>query len=130
MGRRDKEDSMTASDRKALAAMVAEAVAAALAAQNPAEDDTAEVVAVTTPRKRRSQSPKSAPKGTAARRKRGEKATEWVVRESWKGEQASTRMLGFAVKQGVPAAILKRGDKFEVSQSCGQKLGLPVVIRD
>lgn len=115
---------MNSADRKAIAEMIAAAVAAAVAPQ-----DTAEVVAVT-PKKKRSASTKSAPKATAARRKRGEKATEWIVRESWKGQDCSTRMLGFAVKCGVPAAVLKRGDKFEVSSACGKSLGLPIVIQD
>lgn len=115
---------MNAADRKA----IAEIVAAAVAAVAP-QQDTAEVVAIA-PRKRKNASTKSAPKASSARRKRGEKASEWIVRESWKGEDASTRMLGFAVKCGVAAAVLKRGDKFEVSTACGTALKLPVVVQD
>lgn len=127
---------MTAKDLAALRAMIEGTVDAAVerAMAGVAADEPTEsaVVKVTTKPKSRkgSQSTKTAPKASAARRKRGERAEEWIVRESWKGEQASTRMLGFAVKSGVSAAILKRGDKFEVSQACGTALKLPVVIRD
>ena len=125
---------MNAADRKMIAEMVAAAVAAALPqadsdAEIAAETSSSRVVAVK-PKRKRSQSTKNAPKATSARRKRGEKATEWIVRESWKGEAASTRMLGFAVKCGVPAAVLKRGDKYEVSAACGSALKLPVVVQD
>lgn len=117
---------LSASDKRDIAAMIAASLAAASETDT---DETAEVVAVT-PKRKRTASTKSAPKASSARRKRGEKASEWVVRESWKGEAASMRMLGFAVKCGVPAAVLKRGDKYEVSAACGAALKLPVVIAD
>jgi hypothetical protein len=83
---------LSAADRKAIAAMIAEGIGSVLAPQlADTEDDTAEVIAVTTPRKRKSQSTKSAPKASSARRKRGEKVAEWTVRESWKGSEASPR---------------------------------------
>jgi hypothetical protein len=116
---------LSASDKREIAAIVA----ASLAASRETEA-VAEVVEVTTPRKRRTASTKSAPKATAARRKRGEKVSEWTVRESWKGSEASPRMLGTACKAGVAAAILKRGDKFEVSAALGKAYGLPVVTQD
>lgn len=113
-----------------LRAMIAEAVAEAVADLTA----PAEVVAVTPKAarkgKRQNATPKAAPKASSARRKRGDKVSEWTVRESWKGQTCSPRMLGTAVQAGVAAAILKRGDKFEVSSALGKAYGLPIIVAD
>jgi hypothetical protein len=123
---------LSAADRKAIAAMIAEGIGSVLAPQLDTDDeDSAEVVAVKSPRKRKgTQSTKNAPKATAARRKRGEKVSEWTVRASWKGETPSPRMLGTAVAAGVSAKVLRSNCKLTVSTALGQAYGLPVVTKD
>jgi hypothetical protein len=125
---------LSAADKRSIAEMIAAAVVAAQSSAVVADtddEDSAEVVAVKSPRKRKgTQSTKNAPKATAARRKRGEKVSEWTVRASWKGETPSPRMLGTAVAAGVSAKVLRSNCKLTVSTALGQAYGLPVVTKD
>lgn len=128
-----------------LRAMIAEAVAEAVAAGTAPEhvtvkggtladsNRTAAKVKAASARKR-SASTKVAPKAASARKPRSTKAAPkaWVVRESWKGETPSARMIGAALHYGLPLATVRKaqGCKFTLSSAIGAHRGLTVVVED
>lgn len=136
---------MTAKDKADVQGMILAALEAAMGITFE-PDVTVTPTKVTPARKRRNASTKAAPKATFARkgkgkRAKGERPAEWLVRGSWKGEEASPRMETQAVKAakqqgGSDAVVAKRirgvldMDKLDMSTYLGTCYGLPIVVKD
>lgn len=115
-----------------IAAAVAQGVAQALATIGSAEGNASEPQAEPTPapkRKRASSPAKPTPKASSARKGKREpraKVSEWTVRESWAGQEASPRMIGRAIKEGLAPTKVAKMDKLALSCALGAKYGLPI----
>ena len=100
-----------------IAAAVAEAVATAMGGNLPT------VAAPEKPTKpSRKNGAKSGAQASSARKpaKKDDDAKVWKVRKSWKGEQASAKMMGAALHYGLPAAKVSKCDKYALSRMIGE----------
>ena len=112
-----------------LAAIVAQAVAAALAGTEgnvPASEPKPKRGGTTRSSAGTSTRRTSGPKSSAARKPAKPAPTEWVVRESWAGVKPSPRMLGAALHYGLTPAKVAKLDKLALSCAIATHRGIPI----